>query len=177
MRAGGLETTIEHDLASMGCFAEDHFEMRKMIKYFSGTLSYSNCDGDKVMKCRYEKGLMPVSEEESQVCALQISDDVKDTSRKSYPAWIARVSFHALCNINDSWGFDRDWNPRTVGKADRREENKGFLQTTIQESRSRLKRRNIMCDRTLQKVEGGEELFADKWYLFQFVPSRQAEVT
>lgn len=68
--------------------------------YYCGRLMFTNLYGNKDLDCRYGEGMMFVSVKELHTYAVHISNDVKDSDRRSH-ARIVPAEFNPLCLIND----------------------------------------------------------------------------
>lgn len=77
-----MKSTIENDMAGMGCFSRKRFGKRMVIGCYSNTLMYTNLFEVKNVDRRYGEGVMSVSTNELRTCANHISDDLKDNIEK-----------------------------------------------------------------------------------------------
>lgn len=66
MEVGVMKSMNEHKSAGMGCFARLQCGKRKVLRYFSGTLMYTNLYGNKYLDTRYGEGVTSVSVNELQ---------------------------------------------------------------------------------------------------------------
>lgn len=93
---------------------------------------YANMYDDDDMDWGYESGIISVSLKNLQTYAVQISDDVKDSDRRSHHACIPTAVFDPLHHINDPQLLEGDrtmWDPEIESK---RQANVEFVQRLFQ---------------------------------------------
>lgn len=123
------------------------------------------------------KGVTSGSVKDIQTYASQISDDVNDSSRKSWHPCIEPVKLNPSRKVSDQLYLEGDRTQKMATKDNWRKENVEILQTVVPESLSYLKQQDTMCVKALQNIERREKLSFDYQISYQFVCKRWLGVT
>lgn len=79
-----------------------------MIRFYSGTVMYTNFYEDKHVKRGYRKVVMSMSVNELQTRAVHISNQVKYSDGEGCCAWIVPIQVNPHCLINDLKSSEAD---------------------------------------------------------------------
>lgn len=86
MGVGVMKSTIEHQMAGIGCIARAAFGNLMVIGYRSGTLMYAIPYMSKHAERTYGKGVMLVSVGEIQNLAVPLSEKLEDSRGRNHHA-------------------------------------------------------------------------------------------
>lgn len=151
MEVGSTKSVIEHYKAGMGCFGRNQLRKQVVVGYYSGTTMHINHYTDKKFERRYQEHSMSVSVNELQTYAVNISDDAKHCNGNSFHAWIGPAKFSQFFCINDRLYLKGKKTTQMVREENKRKESVEFVQTIVSESSSHLKRRDAMCDLSINE--------------------------
>lgn len=116
--------------------------------------------------------MMSVSVKGFQRYNLDLYDDVKHRIGKGYLVLLEPAWFNPCHFMNDPRHLEEDSISQMAREANWRKSNIQFIQFTVPNSSSNLKRQKIMCVRSLRIIEREEKIFVDSGSPYQFVPAQ-----
>lgn len=130
---------------------------------------YNNLFGDKDIERRYCENLTSVGVKTFQTFVVDFSHDENDSNAKHCHARIVPVQFSPARYIKYLQCLEVKRTKQMVQTANWRKENADFVQTSIPETSSHLKQRDMMCVRTLLSIAGQEEHSVDHGTSYQII--------
>lgn len=162
------KSTIQHQKAGLRVFAERHIIKNQIVRYYYGSLIYSDLTPGQHTAKWYGEGMMAVTVEAFCTWANRIPEMVTDRERKEHPVWIVAAQFCLMRYVNDERYFPGD----TSGKAERvkipRDNNVVFPQQHSPRTIAEFQDYALLAVETRRNIRVDEELFVDYENVYEF---------